>query len=113
MLESHASEAVIKIALSIDVKTKVKLIGRDYTGIGIVRSCRKDGKNFILTIQVDANPRTSRVPLDRDPGVLAVDTFLTEEEEEKILNDLEDWTPRRRLSSKCLWLVPPRSPAIS
>ena len=95
MLETHLSEAIIKSSLKVDEKTKVTLIGKDYTGIGIVKACRKDGKNFIVTIGM-SDERPGRVPAAKpDPGVLVIDEFITEEQEAKILNDLDDSFRRR------------------
>jgi hypothetical protein len=92
VLETHSQEAVIKSTLEVSEQTKVTLIGKDYTGIGIVKSCRGEGKNFIVTISMGNENAPGGPTVDRDPGVLAVDSFLTEEEEAKILQDLEDWT---------------------
>jgi|ERR1700728_3455473 hypothetical protein len=104
VLETHLSEAIIKSNLKVDEKTKVTLIGKDYTGIGIVRACRRDGKNFIVTIGM-GEERTGPAPgIERDPSVLVVDDFITEEQEAKILNDLGG-TIRCRLTI-------PRLPAV-
>jgi hypothetical protein len=95
VLESHLSEAVIKSSRKVDEKTKVTLIGKDYTGIGIVKSCRSEGKNFIMTIRIDEpGPRTGTTA-KLDPGVLIIDDWVSEEEEAKILEDLRDAMPRR------------------
>jgi hypothetical protein len=95
VLESYTSEALIKSALSVDEKTKVTLIGKDYTGIGIVKSCRKEGTNFILHIGISDLSSSAALPPDIDPGALLVDDFLTEEQETKILEGLQD-------ASQCL-----------
>jgi len=95
VLETHLSEAVIKSTLKVNEKTKVTLIGKDYTGIGIVRSCRGDGKNFIVTIGIgEEGMRTGPVGKP-DPSVLVIDEFITEEQESKILQDLADSVQRR------------------
>jgi hypothetical protein len=94
VLETHSQEAVIKSTLEVSEQTKVTLIGKDYTGIGIVKSCRGQGENFILTISMSDESTSAPPHAERDPGVLAVDSFLTEDEEEQILKDLEDWTAR-------------------
>jgi hypothetical protein len=84
----------------VDEKTKVTLIGKDYTGIGIVKSCREDGKNFIVTIGIgDQGPRMHHAA-QPDPSVLLVDEFITEEQESKILEDLGDPIPRRLAVAK-------------
>ena len=92
MLATHSQEATIKSTLEVREQTKVTLIGKDYTGIVIVTSCRGDGQSFILTISMGKDQSAGSPSLQRDPGVLAVDSFLTEEEEAKILQDLDDWT---------------------
>lgn len=71
-------------------KTKVTLIGKDYTGIGIVKSCRRDGENFILSIGLTEEFIQAALPSDADPGALVVDDFVTEEQETKILEGLQD-----------------------
>jgi hypothetical protein len=103
VLESHLSEALIKSALQVNEKTKVTLIGRDYTGIGIVKSCRKDGESFILQVAMVGESMKTATPSKPDPGALVVDDFITEEQETKILEGLEDSTYRSRLASVRLW----------
>jgi hypothetical protein len=116
VLETHLSEAVIKSSRKVDEKTKVTLIGKDYTGIGIVKSCRSEGKKFIITIRIDEpGPRTGTAPKP-DPGVLIVDDFVSEEEEAKILGDLGDIMPRRvsvaRLAAVLRCVLMPRRCAL-
>jgi hypothetical protein len=113
VLETHLSEAVIKSTRKVDEKTKVTLIGKDYTGIGIVKSCRGEGKNYIVTIRIDEpGPRTGPAPKP-DPSVLLIDEFLTEEQEAKILEELGDSMARRfaasRLTTVVRCLLRPRS----
>jgi hypothetical protein len=95
VLKTHLSEAVIKSAFKVNEKTKVTLIGKDYTGIGIVKSCEEDGKNFILTVLMGEQKAAPISNSPSDPGALLVDQFTTEEQEAKILQDLEDSIPRR------------------
>lgn len=90
VLESHPREALISSALEVSEETKVALIGKDYTGIGIVKSCRRDGENFILSIGLTEESRRTSLPSALDPGALVVDDFLTEEQETKILEGLQD-----------------------
>lgn len=89
IVESHLNEAVIRSAVEVSEETKVTLIGKDYTGIGIVKSCRKDGKSFILSVGLTEESAQRTLPRDRDPGALVVDDFVTEEQEAKILEDLQ------------------------
>jgi hypothetical protein len=90
ILRSHLPEAVIRCSLEVSEKTKVTLIGKDYTGIGIVKSCRRDGENFILSIGLTEEFIRAALPSDADPGALVVDDFVTEEQETKILEGLQD-----------------------
>ena len=74
--------------------THVHLIGKNYTGNGIIQSCRKEGNSYILTILMTTELALPELP-ERDPGVFAVDDFLTEEEETKILESLCSGIPRQ------------------
>jgi hypothetical protein len=87
LLEARFEEVVIRSARKVRETTQVYLMGEQYTGNGIVRNLRKDDKWFILTIQIDeASPFRHNSELD--PGVFAVDDFLTEQQEAEILSDL-------------------------
>ena len=99
MVRLHVTESVIRSALRISENTKVYIIGKDYTGSGIVRSCRQEGGHFLLTISVDSERSGPELLPERDPGLFAVDDFLTEEEEAKILENLNLDTLRRQ---RCL-----------
>jgi len=88
VIETHASEAVIRCGLQLTEKTKVYLMGEKFTRMGTVRSCQKNGSNFVLTICVGGGKVTSSTASIFDPGVLAVEDFLTEEQEEQILAGL-------------------------
>jgi hypothetical protein len=102
MIESHSSEAVIRSAFKLGEKTEVHLIGRFYTANGIVRSCREDGSEFIVTIFMLKNVLSpdsgSRPP--REPGLISVDNWLTEEAENRILEEFEDGSTRNGLRSQ-------------
>jgi hypothetical protein len=95
VLETHLSEAVIKSTLKVNEKTKVTLIGKDYTGIGIVKSCREDGKNFIVTIGIGGEWTRPAPAGEPDPSVMVIDEFITEDQEAQILHDLSN-SPRHR-----------------
>jgi hypothetical protein len=88
VVETHASEAVIRCGLQLSEKTQVYLMGDKFTRTGIVRACRPDGAHFLLTIRAVADD--FRVPTGSvfDPGIRAVEDFLTEEQERKILEAL-------------------------
>ena len=89
MLEAKGSEYVIRSPFKVLEKTRVYLVGRDTSEAGIVRSCRRRGIDFILTIGISPEgPVAPRFGID--PGVFIVDSFLTEEQELQILGELED-----------------------
>jgi hypothetical protein len=83
----HASDAVIRSAVPIMVNTTIQVTGKYYTGNGIVRSCTKENTGYILTLtQSDDFPSQGS---NRDPGVIAVENFLTEEQEAQIHKGLK------------------------
>ena len=89
MLEAKSAELVLRSSFRVPEKTRVYLIGKDYSEAGIVRSCHKQGLNFILTIGI--SPEGPVPPhIEIDPSVFIVDSFLTEEQEERILSELEE-----------------------
>lgn len=88
LIEADSSEAVIRSTLKVREKTRVRLIGEKYTGNGIVRSCKKVQSGFMLTIWIADTGNISSVS-ERDPGVIAVENFLTEEQEAEILGEVE------------------------
>jgi len=89
MLEAKAAELVLRSSFRVLEKTRVYLIGKDYSEAGIVRSCRNQGSYFVLTIGI--SPEGPVPPhMEIDPGVFIVDSFLTEEQEERILSELEE-----------------------
>ncbi len=103
MLRSRFQEAVIRSACRVREDTPVQLIGKQYTGEGIVRSCREEGESFILRISMGADIMIPYIS-ERDPGVLAAEDFLTEEQEAKILEDLDRDVPRKAIPSRHNWL---------
>ncbi len=90
IVEARLSEAVLGSTCEIPVDTKVRLIGRDYTGEGTVRSCRSEGTLYKLSLSMGEELPQSTQHSTFDPGLFAVENFLTEEQEAKILKDLED-----------------------
>ncbi len=88
VIETHVSEAVIRCGHQLSEKTKVYLMGERFTKMGTVRACRNSGTHFLLTIGSDGD-FTSSTPSVFDPGILAVEDFLTEEQEEQILAGLK------------------------
>jgi len=88
LLETHRDEALVRSARKVRENTQVYLMGKQYTGTGIVRSCRQDDNSFVLAIQIDEGS-LFRPNSELDPGIFAVEDFLTEQQEAEILRDLE------------------------
>ena len=88
MIKLQASESFVRSGLWVPEETRVFLTGKDYTGNGIVRFCQEEGNSFVLTIHIVSEYTTPDLLPEYDPGLLAVDEFLTEEEEAKILDSL-------------------------
>jgi len=102
MIESHSSEAVIRSASKVGEQTEVYLIGRFYTANGIVRSCQEDGSEFIVRIfmlKSVLSPESGPRP-PREPGLISVDSWMTEEAENRILEEFEEGSTRNGLRSK-------------
>jgi hypothetical protein len=89
IVQVRPSETVVRSAYQIDANTRVYLIKKGYTRIGIVKSCREDQGSFLMEIDVAAID-----PLDLvyavDPGVFGIDEWITEEQENEILKDLDN-----------------------
>ena len=88
LLETHGDQAVIRSAATIRENTQVYLMGKQYMGNGMVSSCRQEDSSFILTIQID-DSSLFRYNSDLDPGIFAVEDFLTEQQEAEILKEWE------------------------
>lgn len=85
IVKARPSGALIRSTLQIDKETRVYLIKNGYTRIGIVKSCREDCGVFLMEIA----SAEAGACYPADPGVLAVDDFITEEEEAQILSGLD------------------------
>lgn len=90
LLEEHRSEPVVRSALAITELTRVYLIEREYVRSGIVRSCQPEEGSFILTIDINDGSVVTRS--EHDPGIFAVEDFITEEQEAEILRNVEENT---------------------
>lgn len=89
IVDAGSLEAVLMSTWEIPTDTKVRLIGREYSGEGTVRSCKREGALYRLCISTGAGQQGAESS-EFDPGLFAVESFLTEEQEAKILKDLED-----------------------
>lgn len=89
IVDENNCEPIIRTPLKIGEETPVTLVAKDYMVNGIVRFCRPDKNSFLITVSTQDVPDQLFEPAYfRDPGSLAVDEFLTEEEEAKILESL-------------------------
>lgn len=105
ILWAHDEEALIRSASKLVENTQVYLITERRTEDGIVQSCREEGSSFVLRIAIAANV-TNNYGFELDPGVFAIEDLLTEEQEVKILEDLEkEDTARRAVSPKTSWFT--------
>jgi hypothetical protein len=90
-------EPIIRAPLKVGEETPVTLLSKDYMVNGIVRFCRADKNSFLITVSTAGTPEEQlNASFFRDPGALVIDDFLTEEEEAKILQSLQDPPPSRR-----------------
>jgi hypothetical protein len=96
MIEARFFEATVSASSRLPEDTPVYLVAKHYTESGVVRSCHEYGAKFIVTIRFNAGEQKPRAISDRDPGVLAVDDFLTEEQELEILREIEEELHRHK-----------------
>jgi hypothetical protein len=91
IVEEEGPEPVFRVPLKIGEDTPVTLLGKNFMVNGIVRFCRADRNSYLITVATDevSGERFERAQF-RDPGALVIDEFLTEEEEAKILESLQD-----------------------
>lgn len=71
-------------------ETSVYIKTNSYSGNGIVTSATPEDKGYRVVIQLDREDMLNSFSHSYDPGVFALDGFLTEEEEAKILESLGD-----------------------
>jgi len=91
IVEGDDSEPIIRAPLAIEEDTAVTLVANDYMVNGIVRFCRADRNSYLITIATQhQSDERSDTGYFRDPGSFVIDDFLTEEEEAKILESLEE-----------------------
>jgi hypothetical protein len=103
LVDTHVTDAIIRCELCIAEKTKVYLIGKNYTASGIINNCQNEGSYFLMTIGFIEGGSPKKLPSTFDPGVLDVEQWLTEEAEEQILKDLDsDSSTRSGLSKGAL-----------
>jgi len=91
-IRSSLGEATIRCLSQLEVDLRVNLISKSCEREGVVRSCIKEGSTFVVAILIDSDEDIYRAALlhNYDPGSLIIDDFLSEEDEAKILGDLEE-----------------------
>jgi hypothetical protein len=91
LVDSENPDPVVRAPRRVGEDTPVTLVAEGYTVNGIVTFCRADKDSYLITVSIS---EISQDQLEtahfRDPGALAVDDFLSEEEEAKILESLQD-----------------------
>jgi hypothetical protein len=92
VLSRQLSKIFVRSACQLAEDTPVFLAGRKYSANGRAGSCQKEASSFILGILID-NESHIQLESDWDPGVLVIDDFLTEEQEDAILANLDSSGP--------------------
>lgn len=90
ILSENPSETTIRAVTGLREKTPVYIRGHTNSGNGIVESCIREGDDYRVVIQLSSEEMLTTNYPQIDPGVFALDNFLTEEEESKILDSLGD-----------------------
>src|SRR5579875_3179171 len=87
LLEAQVSETVIRSAVKLSVNTRVYLKTSTRVVNGFVLSCHPEDFYFVLTIAPNGNEyaATNRTA---DPGVFDVENFLSEQQEQAVLDQL-------------------------
>lgn len=90
ILSEENSKATIWTAFGLLQETPVYIKTDSYTGNGIVTSAIPEDKGYRVIIRLDREDMLNPYSSEIDPGVFALERFLTEEEENKILESLGD-----------------------
>ena len=99
MVQARRSETTIRSFLNVDAETEVHLIGKNYVSRGVVQSCFSEGPTFIVTILMKLDyPQSDPSTAQRDPGLSVLESFLTQEAEDRILGEFGNDASRGRLS---------------
>lgn len=93
LIHQSFKEWIVQSPVPIVEQTQVHLNGTFHTGNGIVSSYFREALGFVLTIAMTAEECFALPSHEFDPGALQVDSFLTEEEEAKILDSLKNDVP--------------------
>jgi len=88
VVKDQFSQTVVRSSLRLDRETVVTLVGKNYTEEGVVQCCQSENTWFLLTLAGKLSNRDAGfLP---DPGVFAVNDFLSEEQEAAILREIDD-----------------------
>ncbi len=91
LVDSDHPEPIVRAPRRVGEDTPVTLIAEGYTVNGIVTFCRADKESYLITVSTcGISEDQLETAHFHDPGAIAVDDFLTEEEEAKILESLQD-----------------------
>lgn len=88
LISSQQTETVLRSPISIKEHTAVLLL--ETKSSGVVRSCHQEGSAFVLTISAKDEINRFSSGAQRDPGVITVDSFLSEEQEAELLKHWND-----------------------
>jgi hypothetical protein len=86
------TKIVVRSVFEVAENTRVYLTGTQYSVDGVARTCQKDANSFLVVIEVEQESSV-QTRFDWDPGIIAVESFLTEEQEAEILASLDAGTP--------------------
>ena len=93
LLELRTNTAVVSLDQSLPIKSEVSMSWGKYTTAATVVSCEPNSGGFVIALKRRSGSKLHFFrPALRgwfDPGVLAIEKFLTEEQEERILRELE------------------------
>jgi hypothetical protein len=92
VLSRQLSKIFVRSACQVAEDTPVFLAGRRYSANGRAGSCQRVASSFILGILIEEESNI-QLESDRDPGVLSVDDWLTEEQEAELLANLDTSDP--------------------
>jgi hypothetical protein len=92
VLSRQLSKIVVRSACRVAEDTPVFLAGRKFSANGRADSCQRVASSFILGILIEQESHI-QLESDWDPGVLAIDDYLTEEQEAEILANLDTSDP--------------------
>lgn len=89
LLEREGRFAVILSPVELHEYTEIVLLHAGVSESGVVLACNGTENSFVINVQLTSPEQLgAHERFERDPGALVVDSFLTVEQEEAILQDL-------------------------